>query len=509
MLLFEIYMDNNSIKNFFGHYIDGKEFIDNGEKIDIINPSTGQLLGILSSASKKTVNRTIESSEKAFSLWKNISITKRTNILFNYKIILEKNIDKLSKLISDDLGKTKSDAIGEIRRGIENVEYACGIANSIKGEHNKNVSTSIDTWSQFEPLGIVLGITPFNFPAMVPLWMFPIAIAAGNVFILKPSEKDPIATQFLAELFSEAGLPNGVLNVLNGGKETVTNLLNDKRIKAVSFVGSTPVAKHVFTTASSNGMRCQALGGAKNHALILPDANIEQTVNQLLGAAYGSSGQRCMALSVAITVGEIHKPIISALSSEIKKFKVASGDSDSFGPVISSEHKQNIIKMIDSAEKDGAKIIVDGRKLLVKSSSLKNGFFLGPTLIDNINTDMESYKNEIFGPVLQIINVDNVSEGLKIIDKNKFGNGCCIFTNNGELARKFTDEVNIGMVGINIPLPVPSSFHSFGGWKDSFYGDLSIYGPDGLRFYTQRKTITQKWPSSKIDEIKFSMPTNN
>ena len=503
-------MDSStSIKGFLGHYINGKEFVDNGSKIDILNPSTGDLLGILSSASKQTINKAIKSSESAFEKWKETPISKKTSILFNYKSILEKNIDKISKLISDDLGKTEIDALGEIRRGIENVEYACGIANSLKGEHNKNISSSIDTWSQFEPVGIVLGITPFNFPAMVPLWMFPLAIAAGNSFILKPSEKDPIATLFLAELFSEAGLPDGVLNIINGGKDTVQTLINEPKIKAVSFVGSTPVAKFIYETSIKNGKRCQALGGAKNHALVLPDANIKQTVNQLLGAAFGSSGQRCMALSVAVTVGSVEKKLIDHLKLAMENFKVGDykNKNNDFGPLITEEHKKYVINLINSAEKDGAKIIVDGRKTLIPQKN-KSGNFLGATLMSGVTPEMESYKKEIFGPVLQIINVDTLEDGINLINENPYGNGTCVFTGNGEAARYFNNKVNVGMIGVNIPLPVPASYHSFGGWKDSLFGDLNIYGPDGLRFYTQRKTITQKWPSSNIDDIKFSMPTN-
>ena len=499
-------------ENLIGHFINGKEFLDEEHKIDIYNPSTGEILGILCSASDITINKAITSSEKAFNIWSKTSITKRAGILYEYKFLLEKNINKIAELISEDLGKTINDSKGEIRRGIENVEYACGIANSIKGEHNKNISTSIDTWSQFEPLGVMVGITPFNFPAMVPMWMFPLAIVAGNSFILKPSEKDPIATLFLAKLFSEAGLPNGVLNVLNGTKDVANKLINDKRTKGISFVGSTPVAKHIYNEASKNGKRCQALGGAKNHALILPDADVQQTVKQLLGAAFGSSGQRCMALSVAVIVGnDISGKVISELKKEIKKFKIGNFDQklNDFGPLVSKEHKKSVIKLIDSAEKDGAKLVVDGRKILKGDKNFKNGYFLGATLIDNVKVTMKSYKEEIFGPVLQIIHVKTFKEGIDLINNNPFGNGCCVFTGNGNAARLFSQQIKIGMVGINIPLPVPSASHSFGGWKDSCFGDLGIYGPDGLRFYTQRKTITEKWSESEVlNDIRFTMPTN-
>ncbi len=500
-----------SVNKFIGHFINGQQYVDNGTKIDLLNPCNGKLIGIISSATDKTIDKAINCSEIAFEKWRKIPISKRTGVLFKYKDLLERNIEKIAKLISEDLGKVKDDAIGEVRRGIENVEYACAIGETIKGEYNKNISSSIDSWSEFEPLGVTLGITPFNFPAMVPLWMFPLSIAAGNSFILKPSEKDPLATMFLAELFHEAGLPEGVLNVINGDKNVVVKLLNDKRIKSVSFVGSTPVAKKVYQTSSLNGKRCQALGGAKNHALILPDANIDNSISQIIGAAYGSSGQRCMALSVAVIVGDIKEEFTRKLKKEILKLKVGLdlNDSNSFGPLISYEHREKVKEYIDISDEEGAKILIDGRKVINQKNS-KNGFYLGPTLIDNVEISMKSYKEEIFGPVLQIIHTDTIEKGIEIINQNPYGNGCAIFTSSGEAAKNFTNEVNIGMVGINIPLPVPSSFHSFGGWKDSFFGDLSIYGPDGLRFYTQRKTITQKWPSScsTNNKIKFSMPTN-
>ena len=500
------------INKFIGHYISGKHYVDNGEKIDILNPCNNELIGILSSATEKTVKKAVDEAEKAFKSWKNTPVSKRVSILFNYKNLLEKNIDEIAKLISSDLGKVNDDAKAEIRRGIENVEYACGLGETIKGEYNKNISTSIDSWSEFEPLGVVLGITPFNFPAMVPLWMFPLAIAAGNTFILKPSEKDPLSTILLAELFTKAGLPDGVLNIVNGDKSSVEYLLNDSRIKAVSFVGSTPVAKEIYNMASKNRVRCQALGGAKNHALILPDANIEDSTKQIIGAAFGSSGQRCMALSVAVVVGEIKDNFIKELVKQTKKLKVGLdiNDSNSFGPLISKEHLEKVKHFIDLSEEEGAKILIDGRDILKSKNSVK-GNYLGATIIDEVKTSMTAYKNEIFGPVLQIIHVNNFIEGLEIIKNNNFGNGCAIFTGNGEAARTFTSEVDIGMIGVNIPLPVPSAFHSFGGWKDSFFGDLNIYGPDGLRFYTQRKTITQRWPSSnnQNSKINFSMPTNN
>tara|TARA_X000000950_G_scaffold14813_2_gene16024 strand:+ start:16159 stop:17712 length:1554 start_codon:yes stop_codon:yes gene_type:complete len=498
------------IKKKIHHLVNSKEIFDDGKEIEIFNPATGQVLSTANTATDKTIKMAIENSQDAFLSWKNTSISKRISIFFKYKELLEKNINQIAYLISQDLGKTKSDAIGEIRRGIENVEFACSFGSNIKGEHNKNISTSIDSWSQFEPLGVVLGITPFNFPVMVPLWMFPLAIVAGNTFILKPSEKDPISTMYIADLFYKAGLPKGVLNVLNGDKSVVKKLLNNNKIKAVSFVGSTPVAQYVYETSTQQNKRCQALGGAKNHALVLPDADIKQTVNQLLGAAFGSSGQRCMALSVVVAVGGIGKRLEEELKNAMLNFRVGpfeKANSD-FGPLISKDHMDKVEKLINSAEKDGSKIVVDGRNLRINEKKYHKGYFFGATLINNVKTSMQSYKEEIFGPVLQIINVNSFEEGIRLINKNQYGNGCCIFTNNGQSARTFSDNVDIGMVGINIPLPVPAAYHSFGGWKKSFFGDLNIYGPDGLRFYTQRKTITQKWTSDDKNDIKFSMPNN-
>ena len=494
-----------------GHLISGKEEFENSNTIDLYNPNNAELIGKVSLASPKIIDKVILSSVSALDEWKSFSISKRSSILFEYKVLLEKNINKIADIIGEDLGKVKDDAIGEIRRGIENVEYACGIGEILKGEYNKNISTSVDSWSEFEPLGVVLGITPFNFPTMVPLWMFPLALAAGNSFILKPSEKDPLSSMFIAKLFNQTGAPKGLLNVINGNKETVEKLIEDKRIRAVSFVGSTPVAKKIYENSGKYGKRCQALGGAKNHALVLSDANLEYTTNQLISAAFGSSGQRCMALSVAMVQRNIKDKFIEILKNKTKSLRVGLDikDSNNFGPLVSLEHMEKVKSYIDMAESEGCDIIVDGRNVH-KGKNSNDGYFLGATIIDNVKTNMTSYQNEIFGPVLQIIEVDDMENAIEIINENRFGNGCCIFTSNGEYARKFSDNINIGMVGINIPLPVPSSFHSFGGWKESLFGDLNIYGPDGLRFYTQRKTITQRWPESKLseDNLDLSMPNN-
>ena len=493
-----------------GHIVNGKSIHDSGAPIEIFNPSNGKVISTISNASDKTIENTLNNSIEAFNEWKNFSIAKRSSILFEYKVLLEKNIQKLAKIISKDLGKVHDDAVGEVRRGIENVEYACGVGEILKGEFNKNISTSVDSWSEFSPLGPVLGITPFNFPAMVPLWMFPLAIATGNSFILKPSEKDPLGSMFIVELFNETKAPRGLLNLLNGDKSVANKLIRDERIKAVSFVGSTPVAKNIYETSAISGKRCQALGGAKNHALILPDADIDYTTDQLISAAFGSSGQRCMALSVAVVFSDIKDEFIKDLEKKVQKLKYGLDDlnSNSFGPLVSKEHLESVKNYINMSEEEGAKVLVDGRDLLKRKNS-NNGYFLGPTIIDNVSSNMRSYQNEIFGPVLQIIEVNKLSDAIKIINDNRFGNGCCIFTRSGEQARSFSENVEIGMVGVNIPLPVPSSFHSFGGWKNSLFGDLNIYGPDGVRFYTQRKTITQRWPSSGSSKgVDLSMPNN-
>ena len=493
-----------------GHIVNGKSIHDSGAPIEIFDPSNGEVISTISNASDKTIENTLNNSTEAFNEWKNFSIAKRSSILFEYKILLEKNIQKLAEIISKDLGKVHDDAVGEIRRGIENVEYACGIGEILKGEFNKNISTSVDSWSEFSPLGPVLGITPFNFPAMVPLWMFPLAIAAGNSFILKPSEKDPLGSMFIVELFNQTKAPRGLLNLLNGDKTVVNKLIKDDRIKAVSFVGSTPVAKNIYETSAISGKRCQALGGAKNHALILPDADIDYTTDQLISAAYGSSGQRCMALSVAVVFSDIKDEFIQDLERKVQKLKFGLDDlhSNSFGPLVSKEHLESVKNYIKMSEGEGARVIIDGRDFLKRKNS-NNGYFLGPTIIDNVSSNMKSYQNEIFGPVLQIMEVNELSDAIKLINNNRFGNGCCVFTRNGEQARTFSENVEIGMVGVNIPLPVPTSFHSFGGWKNSLFGDLNIYGPDGVRFYTQRKTITQRWPSSGSSKgVDLSMPNN-
>ncbi|WP_413791928.1 MULTISPECIES: CoA-acylating methylmalonate-semialdehyde dehydrogenase [unclassified Pseudomonas] len=495
--------------NIVGHLINGQLSTDAERLQDVFNPSTGQAEKQVALASKQTVEAAIAAAEAAFPAWRNTPPIKRARVMFRFKELLEQNADRIAQMIGEEHGKISHDALGELQRGIENVEYACGAPELLKGEHSKNVGPNIDSWSEFQPLGVVAGITPFNFPAMVPLWMFPMAIVCGNCFILKPSERDPSSTLFIAQLLQQAGLPDGVMNVVNGDKVAVDTLLNDERVMAVSFVGSTPIAEYIYKTANANGKRCQALGGAKNHAIVMPDADMDNAVNQLLGAAFGSSGERCMALSVAVAVGDVAADaLVEKMQKAMQSLKVGaySEKSNDFGPVITKAHQQKVMGYINSAEEQGATIVVDGRN--PKVAGYENGFFVGGTLIDNVNADMLSYKEEIFGPVLQVVRVNSMQEAMELIDAHEYGNGTCIFTRDGEAARYFSDNIKVGMVGINVPLPVPVAYHSFGGWKRSLFGDLHAYGPDAVRFYTKRKTVTQRWPSAGVREgAEFSMPT--
>lgn len=491
-----------------GHFINGEMINDNDRTQDVFNPATGLATKKVALASKQTVEQAISAAQAAFPEWRNTTPAKRARVMFRFKELLEQNSDKICQLIGQEHGKISHDAAGELQRGIENVEYACGAPELLKGQHSKNVGPNIDSWSEFQPLGVVAGITPFNFPAMVPMWMFPLAIVCGNTFILKPSERDPSSTLFIAQLLKEAGLPDGVMNVVNGDKEAVDTLLIDQRVKAVSFVGSTPIAEYIYATATANGKRCQALGGAKNHAIIMPDADMDNAVNQLLGAAFGSSGERCMALSVAVAVGdEAGDALVEKMTSSMKKLKVGeySNASNDFGPVITLAHKEKVNGFITSAQEQGATIVVDGRNPSVEG--FENGYFVDATLIDHVTSEMDSYQAEIFGPVLQVIRVKTMEEAMQLINDHEYGNGTCIFTRDGEAARYFSDNIEVGMVGINVPLPVPVSYHSFGGWKRSLFGDLHAYGPDGVKFYTKRKTVTQRWPSSGVREgVSFSFP---
>ncbi len=492
-----------------GHLINGESRSDAARVQDIYNPSTGEVSRQVALASKSTVEEAVTAAEKAFPAWRNTPVLKRARVMFKFKELLEKNSDKICRMIGEEHGKISHDAKGELLRGIENVEYACGAPELLKGEHSRGVGPGIDSWSEFQPLGVVAGITPFNFPAMVPLWMYPMAIVCGNCFVLKPSERDPSSVLFIAELLEEAGLPKGVMNVVQGDKEAVDTLLTDKRVKAVSFVGSTPIAEYIYATANANGKRCQALGGAKNHAIVMPDADMDNAVNQLLGAAFGSSGERCMALSVAVAVGdEAADRLVSSMKEAMEPLKVGaySESSNDFGPVITQAHKEKVVGFISSAEEQGAEVVVDGRNPQVEG--YENGFFVGATLIDHVTSAMTSYQAEIFGPVLQVVRVDTMEEAMKLINDHEYGNGTCIFTRDGEAARFFSDHIEVGMVGINVPLPVPVAYHSFGGWKRSLFGDLHAYGPDAVRFYTKRKTITQRWPSAGVREgAQFAFPS--
>ncbi|WP_286238080.1 CoA-acylating methylmalonate-semialdehyde dehydrogenase [Neptuniibacter halophilus] len=492
-----------------GHLINGEIRTDAARTQDVFNPSTGAADKQVALASVATVEEAIAAAEAAFPAWRNTPPAKRAQVMYRFKHLLEQHADKICELIGEEHGKIHHDAMGELQRGIENVEYACGAPELLKGEHSRNVGPGIDSWSEFQPLGVVAGITPFNFPAMVPLWMYPMAIVCGNTFVLKPSERDPSSTMFIAELLEEAGLPKGVINVVNGDKEAVDVLLTDERVKAVSFVGSTPIAEYIYSTANAHGKRCQALGGAKNHAIVMPDADMDNAVNQLLGAAFGSSGERCMALSVAVAVGdEAADTLVAKLKEAMAPLKVGafSNRENDFGPVITRAHQEKVNGYISSAEADGASVVVDGRNPQV--AGYEEGFYVGATLIDNVTAEMQSYQEEIFGPVLQVVRADSMEAAMQLINDHEYGNGTCIFTRDGEAARYFSDHIQVGMVGINVPLPVPVSYHSFGGWKRSLFGDLHAYGPDSVRFYTKRKTITQRWPSSGVREgVSFSFPS--
>ncbi len=501
----------NKPKKVLGHFIQGRIVSKTVRKQPVYNPATGEISKEVEIADAQTVNEAVQVAEQAFPAWRDTPVIKRARVMFKFKQLLEQNAEKICALIGQEHGKISHDAQGELQRGIENVEYACGAPELLKGEYSKNVGPDIDSWSEFQPLGVVAGITPFNFPAMVALWMFPMALVCGNCFILKPSEKAPSVVLYLAELLKQAGLPDGVFNVVNGDKEAVDALLHHPRIQAVSFVGSTPIAEYIYRTATSTGKRCQALGGAKNHAIIMPDADIDNVVTSLLGAAFGSSGERCMALSVAVAIGdEVADVVIDKLTQEMKKLKFGNyaDASNDFGPLITQAHKDKVQAYIQSAEQQGAKIVVDGRD--AKPTGYEKGFFVGPTLIDQVTPNMTSYQQEIFGPVLQVMRVNTMQEAMQLINEHEYGNGTCIYTRDGEAARYFSSHIQVGMVGINVPLPVPVAYHSFGGWKRSLFGDLHAYGPDGVRFYTRRKTITQRWPSAQVREAKqFSMPTLN
>jgi malonate-semialdehyde dehydrogenase (acetylating)/methylmalonate-semialdehyde dehydrogenase len=493
-----------------GHFVNGQDVADSNRPEPVMNPATGAVTRHVAMASRKTVEAAIAAAEAAFPAWRDTPPIKRARIMFRFKQLLEERADEIVAAITDEHGKVLDDAMGEFIRGVEVVEYACSIPELLKGEYSKNVGPGIDSWAEHQPLGVVAGITPFNFPAMVPMWMYPMAIACGNTFVLKPSEKDPTAPLLCARLLAEAGLPEGVFNVVNGDKEAVDTLLNDARVQAISFVGSTPVAEYIYSTGTANGKRVQALGGAKNHAVVMPDADIDNAVNALMGAAYGSCGERCMAISVAVCVGDdTADTVVGKFRERIAELRVGSGtntDND-MGPLVTKSHYDKVRSYVDLGVEEGADLVIDGRKLVVEGH--EDGFFLGPCLFDRVTRDMRIYNEEIFGPVLCVVRAESEEEAMRLIDEHEYGNGTCIFTRDGEAARYFADRIKVGMVGINVPLPVPVAYHSFGGWKRSLFGDLYAYGPDSVRFYTRRKTITQRWPSGGVREkAQYTFPSN-
>ena len=491
------------------HLIDGQLVAGGSRSQDVFNPATGKAEKRLLLADKATVEMAIASAQAAYPAWRATPPLKRARVMSKLKTLLEENAAQICALLTAEHGKVVSDAMGELQRGIENVEYASYCPELLKGEHSKNVGPSIDSWSEFQPLGVTAGITPFNFPVMVPLWMWPMAIACGNTFVLKPSERDPSSALLVAELALLAGLPPGVLNVVNGDKEAVDTLLGDKRVQAISFVGSTPIAQYIYATGCANGKRVQALGGAKNHAVVMPDADVPNAVSALMGAAYGSCGERCMAIPLVLAIGDATADaVVAGLKVEIAKMKVGPGTdaSNDMGPLVTQQHWEKVKGFVDQGVAEGATLVVDGRG--VKVIGHEGGYFLGACLFDHVKPGMTIYQEEIFGPVLGVVRVKTLQEAMDLIDAHEYGNGTCIFTRDGEAARYFSDHILVGMVGINVPLPVPVAYHSFGGWKRSLFGDLSAYGPDAVRFYTKRKTITQRWPSAGVREgTLFSFPS--
>jgi malonate-semialdehyde dehydrogenase (acetylating)/methylmalonate-semialdehyde dehydrogenase len=493
-----------------GHLIGGQTVTTGTRAQDVFNPATGAAEKRVLLADKLTVEAAIANAEAAYPAWRNTPALKRARVMSNLKVLLEQHADELCALITAEHGKVLPDALGELQRGIENVEYASYAPELLKGEHSKNVGPAIDSWSEFQALGVCAGITPFNFPIMVPCWMWPMAVACGNTFVLKPSERDPSSTLRLAELAIEAGLPPGVLNVVNGDKEAVDTLLTDPRVKAISFVGSTPIAEYIYATGCANGKRVQALGGAKNHAVVMPDADIPNAVNALMGAAYGSCGERCMAIPLVVAVGDAAADaVVAALKVEIGKMKLGAGTQAGvdMGPLVTKQHYDKVVGYVNQGVAEGATLVVDGRN--AKVAGFENGYFLGACLFDHVKPGMKIYQDEIFGPVLGVVRVKTLQDAMDMIDAHEYGNGTCIFTRDGEAARYFTDNILVGMVGVNVPLPVPVAYHSFGGWKRSLFGDLHAYGPDSVRFYTKRKTITQRWPSAGVREgAMFSFPSS-
>jgi malonate-semialdehyde dehydrogenase (acetylating) / methylmalonate-semialdehyde dehydrogenase len=491
------------------HHIGGRKVEGrSGRSSPVYNPATGDETGALALASVEEVNEAVAIARKSFPAWAATTPLRRARILNKFLRILEERTDALAEVITSEHGKVLSDAVGEIQRGMEVVEFATGAPQLLKGEITENVGTRVDSHSLRQPLGVVAGITPFNFPAMVPMWMFPVALAAGNCFILKPSERDPSAALLLAQWLEEAGLPSGVFNVVHGDKVAVDALLHHPDIAAVSFVGSTPIARYIYETAAKTGKRCQALGGAKNHMIVMPDADLDQAVDALMGAAYGSAGERCMAISVAVPIGQkTADALVAKLEPRVRGLKVGPGtDKEAeMGPLVTRQHYEKVKSYIDAGVAEGAKLVVDGRSF--RMQGYENGYFLGGTLFDHVTTGMKIYKEEIFGPVLAVSRADSFETAARMINEHEFGNGTAIFTRDGDAAREFAHQIQVGMVGINVPIPVPMAFHSFGGWKSSLFGDHHMHGPEGIRFYTKLKTITSRWPTGIRAGSEFVMPT--
>ena len=497
------------MSNIIGNYVGGSRVTPaDGTLQDVFNPSTGEVSGQVRLSNATDLDNTVKVASAAALEWGATPAVKRAQVMFRFKRLLEENADKIATIISSEHGKTHEDALGEVSRGLEAVEFSCGIPHLLKGTFSEQVSKSIDLYSIPQALGVVAGITPFNFPAMVPIWMFPNAIACGNTFILKPSERDPSVTLILADLFKEAGLPDGVFNVVQGDKVVVDAILDNPDISAVSFVGSTPVAKYIYTRGSSNGKRVQALGGAKNHMIIMPDADMDQVVDALMGAGYGSAGERCMAVSVPVPVGDkVADELMERMVPLVEKLPVGPPEDTNaaMGPVITKQSLERISSLLQSGVDQGAKLLVDGRSLKVPGH--ENGFFIGGSLFDQVTPEMDIYKEEIFGPVLSTVRTENYEEAIKLVNENPYGNGVAIFTRDGDAARDCVNRIQVGMVGINVPIPVPVGYHSFGGWKQSLYGSHHIYGPDTIHFYTRLKAITSRWPTGIKSGAQFNFPT--
>ncbi|HEX7747786.1 MAG TPA: CoA-acylating methylmalonate-semialdehyde dehydrogenase [Bordetella sp.] len=489
------------------HYIDGQPVQGrSGRHAEGYNPATGELTRSVPLADAAEVDAAVQAAAAAFPAWAETPPLKRARVMFKFKALLEQHQDELAELITREHGKVFSDAQGEIARGLEVVEFACGIAHLLKGDYTDQIGGGIDNWTMRQPLGVVAGITPFNFPMMVPCWMFPVALACGNTFVLKPSERDPSCANRVAELLKEAGLPDGAFNVVHGDKAAVDALIAHPKVEALSFVGSTPIAEYIYTEGTRRGKRVQALGGAKNHMVVMPDADLNQVVDALMGAAYGAAGERCMAISVAVMVGDVADQVIERLVPRVKSLVIKDGmerDAE-MGPVVTPQHRAKILGYIEDGIASGAKMLVDGRELKVPGR--ENGFFLGGTLFDHVKTDMKIYREEIFGPVLCIVRVPDFASAVELINAHEFGNGVACFTSDGGIARAFARQIKVGMVGINVPIPVPMAWHSFGGWKRSLFGDHHAYGEEGVRFYTRNKSIMQRWPDSIAKGAEFAMP---